>query len=65
MRKAFLDTCAESSGGATDVCTCVIEEFETRYTQDEFIELNTKPQSPETQEAFASVALLCSSTTDA
>ena len=35
-RKAFLDSCSETSGGLTKYCDCLLDFFETNYTLEEF-----------------------------
>jgi serine/threonine protein kinase len=64
VRRDFLDSCT-SATEAPDVCLCAIEEFEARYTQDEFVRLGRNPDTPESQEALNDVLSLCATTTDA
>lgn len=65
LRREFLTSCVNASEGANEVCECALEEFEARYTQEEFVEFGLDPNSPEAQQALSSVVTLCSTTTDA
>jgi serine/threonine protein kinase len=64
IRREFLASCTSASD-APDVCECAIEEFEARYTQDEFVQLGRHPDTPESREALNEVISLCATTTDA
>lgn len=39
LRRNFLASCEESSGGKEDACDCLIDELESRMTEDEFLAL--------------------------
>lgn len=42
LRRNFLASCEQSSGGKEGACGCLIDELESRMTEAEFLELEGK-----------------------
>ncbi|NQV07282.1 hypothetical protein HQ535_12095 [bacterium] len=62
-RNAYMTGCLEDGNEA--FCSCTLDEFEQRYSQDEFEALALELSNPdEAPEAFVEVILMCISELD-